>query len=512
MRCPTAIRGTVASIAFFSFLVTAATGSAGAATLYVDVETGDDQAGANTCLTQPAPCKSIGNALLASGASDEILVDDGDYAEAGLTIDSNKILRASGFEGSDTGAAIIDPGNSPNPVLTAALGSAGRIEGFTIGNDSARLIEVNGPATIANNTFDETAVGAPTPHLLITAVAGDPTISGNVFDKAAQSGGTAIRTLSADSPLITGNRIENYNGSIDIRAGTPQVTGNQITGQTGAGSCDPCAGIYVLNAQPTLTANTLSDPITTSGTGISITEFAGAGATGATLSRNLIRGGLVSVGVQQFGGSFGPLSLSSDLLSDYTETGLDSQGDLTATNVTVASSAPSVASDVELTNNADLVLDSSIVDEDGIASTTSTCAITFSRGPTTSGGSCESFQTAVNPLFRDQGAGDYRLVGNSLLIDAGNPAASPAGALDVAGNPRVLASPRISCPPAAPGPAIRDMGAYEYVLDHVPPVPACPPTTDPGPETKSKKKCKKRKGKKGKRKRRCAKKKPKKRS
>lgn len=481
----------------------AAPGHAAAANRYVDFDTGNDQSGTNVCLNQATPCRSIANALLASGANpDTILVDDDVYPESGLTLGDGKSLESSGFEVSDSGTAIIDPGNSPSAVLTTALGAAVKVRGFTFRNDSARLVEVNGPATIMGNTFDETEIGAPNPHLLINAIAGDPTISGNVFAKSSQSG-TAIRTLSADSPLITGNTISRYNGSIDIRAGTPQVVGNTITEQTGAGACDPCAGVYILNAQPVLTANVISAPVTDNGTAIAASEFGGGVATGVTLSRNVVRGGSVSVGIAEFGGGLGPVSLSSDLLVDYTSKGIDAEGDLTATNVTVASISPTVVTDIELSNNADLTLDSSIVFNTGISATLPFCAIAFSRGPTTTGSACQSFQTAANPLFRNAAAGDYRLIGNSLLIDAGNPAAPATGALDVAGTPRALARPLFGCPPPAPGPARRDMGAYEFVLDGPVPVPPCNPSGEP-PQ-----KCKKGKKPKKKAKRRCGKKKKK---
>ena len=388
-------------------------GYAAAANRYVDFDTGNDQSGTNVCLNQATPCKSIANALLASGTNpDTIFVDDGTYPESGLSLGSGKSLEASGFEGSDSGTPIIDPGNSANAVLTTALGAAVKVQGFTFRNDSARLVEVNGPAMITGNTFDETEAGAPTPHLLINAIAGDPTISGNVFAKSSQAG-TAIRTFSADSPLITGNTISRYNGSIDIRAGTPQVVGNTITEQTGAGSCAPCAGVYIENAQPVLTANVLSAPVTTGGTAIAANEFSGGAATGVTLNRNVVRGGSVSVSVAEFGGGLGPVSLSSDLLVDYTSKGIDVQGDLTATNVTVASISPTVVADIELSDNADLTLDSSIVFNTGISATLPFCAIAFSRGPTTTGNACQAFQTAADPLFRNAAAGDYRLAGNS---------------------------------------------------------------------------------------------------
>ena len=98
-----------------------------------------------------------------------------------------------------------------------------------------------------------------------------------------------------------------------------------------------------------------------------------------------------------------------------------------------------------------LSIASSIIGAGGV-SAGGGCTITFSRGPTTAGNSCQRFQTSANPRFVS--ATNFHLLPRSLLIDAGNPLAPPVGATDADGNPRALDGNRDCI-------ARRDMGAFE---------------------------------------------------
>jgi hypothetical protein len=125
-----------------------------------------------------------------------------------------------------------------------------------------------------------------------------------------------------------------------------------------------------------------------------------------------------------------------------------------------------------------LTLDSSIVtgsivatDPEGAA----TCTITFSAGPTTSGNSCQRFQTDAVPSFAtpDNPTLDFHLdpALDQAFIDQGNPATPPLdGSLDLDGEARAIDG-------ACPIGAIRDIGADEFN----PAIPACPspPITPP---------------------------------
>jgi hypothetical protein len=432
---------------------------ADAATRYVDFDTGDDMSGVNDCLTIGAPCKSIALALAVSGTGDTIEVDDDTYANSNMTVDSGKTLTGVNFVPADTGAAIVDPGNDANPVIIASGGAT--VSNLTVRNDTARLVEVAGPATITGNTFDEENTGAPTPNLLILSGAASPTVTGNHFQKAS-AGGTAIRNLSIASPTISSNVINHYNGGIDIQAGTPQLLGNEVVNETGAGTCDPCAAILVEEAVATITGNHLHDPVTSSAIVVGIVDLSGSVATGATLSRNLIQGGGTSLRVAQLGGTISAVTMSDDALIDYQTRGLlvdnIAPGVVSATNLTIASSQPGITADVAV-NHSNLTLDSSIVSNAGVTATNgATCTISFSRGPVASpgGSGCSDFQTTANPLLT--GATDPHLLAGSPMIDAGNPAAPSMGSVDLDGDARSLdGTPDCTLAPR------RDIGADEFV-------------------------------------------------
>jgi parallel beta-helix repeat protein len=464
----------------------AAPAGAAAATRYVDFDTGNDQGGANSCLAIGAPCKSIFQALVESGTDpDRIEVDDDTYVEGPLTVNAGKTLTGVNFVPADSGATIVDPGTSASDAVINASGGA-TVSNLTVRDNLHRLVEVTGPATITGNVFDEEAVVTTFPQLLIESGAQSPTITGNTFEKLT-FGGTAIRSLSTGSPTISGNTISHYNGGIDLRAGTPQVTGNEITGQTTSGSCDPCAGIFVSNAQATLSANSIHDP-TQPGGAIGVFENSVGLQAGATLSRNLVSGGATGLTLTQTSGLMGPVTLSGDAILDYDVSAITTNSStpattLTATNVTLASTRPGITADIAL-NEVDLVLNSSIVFNTGISPAGAAgCQIGFSRGPAIAPGGvgCGNFQTTANPTLA--GATDPHLLPGSPMIDSGDPAAPPGGTLDLDGEQRVLDG-TADC---ATNPR-RDIGADEFAGGAL-----CPSVIPVTPPASRKKKCKKKK-------------------
>ena len=74
--------------------------------------------------------------------------------------------------------------------------------------------------------------------------------------------------------------------------------------------------------------------------------------------------------------------------------------------------------------------------------------------------------TDLAPGFVDPAGGDFHLAAGSALVDAGDPAAPPAGALDLDGDARAIAG-------TCGGVARRDIGADELAL-------SCPPAGDDG--------------------------------
>lgn len=196
------------------------------------------------------------------------------------------------------------------------------------------------------------------------------------------------------------------------------------------------------------------------------------GASSASLSRNAVTGYTTAVAVDD---TTGPVTLAGDLLvangmglalSDAPPT-WSGQGDVSATNVTFASN------DTDISNtDADLTLDSSIVEDPITATGTATCLIDFSRGPVTGTG-CDDFDTTADPGLVNPGGGNFHLAASSAMIDAGNPN-PPAVPNDIDGDPRAVDGDGV-CPP------VRDIGADEFVPAG-PPLDCSPP---PEPEPQS---------------------------
>jgi hypothetical protein len=200
--------------------------------------------------------------------------------------------------------------------------------------------------------------------------------------------------------------------------------------------------------------------------------------TGVTMRRNRIVGGTYGL---QDAGTRGPVTLDGDVIARASKltggaavqssdvNGLG--GDLTIINSDIVNS-PNLSFEIQ---DVHLTLDSSIVSSgilDSEGNGTATCTITFSAGPTTSGDSCQTFQTSAAPSFVNPAADDYHLTaaGNAALIDRGNPAPPFAGDTDFDGDPRA-----IDADGACPLNPIRDIGADEVN----PGVPDCPAPTPP---------------------------------
>jgi hypothetical protein len=163
-------------------------------------------------------------------------------------------------------------------------------------------------------------------------------------------------------------------------------------------------------------------------------------------------------------------TLEGDLIANNASTGFGIDCDAgtciaSASNVTFFGNGQDVFVD-----DTQLTLDSSIVG-DPISADQSTCAIAYSRGPTTTSGGdgCQAFQTTADPAFVNPAGDDFHLQPGSPMIDAGNPVAPVPGVIDRDGDPRALDG---NCD----GPAIRDIGYDEVVADCTPPSPG----PDPG--------------------------------
>jgi hypothetical protein len=307
-----------------------------------------------------------------------------------------------------------------------------------------------------------------------------------------------IRTTSRGTPKIGANGFTLLHDAIQVLSpatgapGRPEINANTITGTPDFGT-----GILIRSADspgptgPTtaaLTANQIEQGGNQS-TGVSVVDGGSVVAdptipgAGVTLVRNRILGG--GNGVFDFGAR-AATSLFGDVIARTGSATADPPlspikaianagmgGDLTVTNADIVTNTDPA---IQLNDN-HLTLDSSIVT--GSISQNpnapSTCTITFSAGPTTSGTSCQTFQTDAVPSFFNPGspATDFHLnpALDQAFIDKGNPAPPPAGSSDFDGDPRVLDG---LCPV---GDAVRDIGADEFNPGGL----MCGPGVDPPP-------------------------------
>jgi parallel beta-helix repeat protein len=452
------------SVTFLSFPVNAL-----AADTYVDDDIGNNL---NSCTVPASPCLSIVTAIAKAGSGDTVRVDGGTYMEnVGLNL-GKSLVEENFNEGDGDSQAVVD-GGATVAINVASGNSAGTIRGLTVRSDSS-AISLDGPATVTGNLFDDT-VGGVGVNLLIGSNAASVT-NNTITDTAGDTDNRiGVQSLAAGSPTIAGNSIQNLSIGIHIANGAPTVSGNTITGTRQGGSAGNAVRV-VSDATPTIVANDIRDPEPGDNTfGIDVFEATMTpDDTGATLRRNEIYDHTTSFRTTD---TTGAVTLHGDVLEggDFGLAAVDSApdnaniGDASATNATIFDHGTAEV----LPNGGHVTLDSTIVGASGIfPANGGTCAITFSRGPSTGSG-CDNFQTTAAPQFVNPAANNYHLQAGSPMIDAGNPA-NPGFVQDLDGRPRAVDG---NCD----GTARRDIGADERATSCPgPPPPAA--DTDP-PET-----------------------------
>jgi hypothetical protein len=424
----------------------------------VSQNTGDCSS-TNPIPANPHICRTIAYAISQSSSGDTIHVGGGTYLES-VTLAAGVSLRRDDFSPPvTTGPAIVDGGASS--AVTIPSGSA-EVRGLTLEGGAMNVgsLTVQGSAspTLAGNTFDDTA---PNPQLEVTG--GSPLITGNTFT-GVDDGSTrrAISIFGPGSPVIRGNTISDFYGGILAAPQTGQVMldvhDNTITGINDSDGSAIGVGIQ-LNHD---TEGTMADNVIAPAGGQAFGIGIDANLEEAGLSLHLVRNRITDFptgGVHVAGGGQGlggPLTISGDLIA-RNESGLFAQmltGGVQVENATITDSLG--GSDVILNGDTALTLDSTIIGAPiFINGVDNSCAISFSRGPTTSGTDCQSFQTSADPQFADPAAGDYHLLAGSPMIDAGNPA-PPSLATDLDGDPRAVEGDG-DCD------GRRDIGADEFV-------------------------------------------------
>jgi hypothetical protein len=412
------------------------------------------------CLTRATACKTISGidgAVSKASAGSTVHVEPGTYVE-------NVVLSG--------GISLV--ADSGNPTIAPNAGIA--------------LAVTGGPAvTIQGLTFSSNVLA--TPELLLSDAAGSAIVRDNTFiDPTPASGDNqvGIRTTSQGAAKISNNGFSSLMGGIQVLPPAAGVPGAPlISGNAFRGLHDNGVGIRVNSfdsrtvtgaTTATLVGNLIHDPGAGQSVGVQVIDggsFAAdpaAPMAGLTLVGNRILGGID--GLQDFGAR-APVTLFGDVIA---RTGSVTVGGAAITAVAVNGVGGDVTvTNADLVNNVNLAfqlqdnhvtLDSSVVSESIFRSGTSSCTIVFSAGPTTSGDSCQAFQSKAGPSFVNGAADDYHLTatGNEMLIDRGNPASPPPGATDFDGDPRA-----IDADAGCPVDPIRDIGADEFN----PGIPTC---------------------------------------
>jgi hypothetical protein len=485
--------------------------SALAADTYVGGANADD---GNTCTSPSTPCASIAGGLNQADSGDTVHVAPGGYGVGlpGLSIGDGKSLVA---ESSDPSQTTITGGGtscqvSSSFVLITVAGDAGRIAGFTLRNYPCfgpEVIRADHAVTLEHDVFDDDQapndvyVGGGSPLIRDDSFR-DPDPTNDVLLGGAPQIGVRLDSGPGTSPELSGSSFSGFPLSVEAvpqsasGGSTPLIDGNSITPTdhfSHTASVPHGLAIEVSDEDPTITANsvTAGARYTADGfqEGIRLHEGGDAVQTGATLERNLIDGKEDLAPGLSVEGTQGPVSLFGD---ELISTHISMNADVSATNITVAPDVVAIDD-----SGAHLTLDSSLLytppgsPANSIAfSGGATCDISYSRGnlSVADPSGCGSFQTTAAPAFVSAGPPfDLHLTAGSPMIDAGNPAAPPPGALDVDGDPRAL-SPVASC--TAPDPGRRDIGADEYVA---PRLKCTSPTGSPtGRRAAALKRCKRR--------------------
>jgi hypothetical protein len=435
--------------------------AASATDFYVNGTTGSDVAG-NSCqsptgIPPNGPCQTIDAAIARAqdSAGNSVLLADGDY------VDNNGITLTSGITLSSSDGDV-----DPKPrVITTTITidtNNGSIDHLNIFGSTSPNVQVQGSATISDNAFTAVALPPLSFDLRVGGEGPDDTvvIQRNVFDDNGAGLQFAInRELGSGTVSILDNTISDFFTGIRVARGTaPAIRRNTITGTHDNGGMASGAAVDFLGGcGAAISDNRINSPEPASSTLSGIRLSTVNEGVCADLARNRVVGPFL-VGLDLT--DTASVTLDSDLitgaavgLSTFDSAG--PLGNVTATNATIFDNT---VGEIQ-TQGAHVTLNS-VMTGDVVAGSGGTCSISFSRGDVAAGtpedtSNCDDFQTAADPLF----TGDYHLMPGSTMIDAGDPADPPGGALDFDGDQRAL-SGAASCTLTA---GRRDIGADEFV-------------------------------------------------
>jgi len=429
--------------------------AASAADRVVDASTGTN---VGTCGV--TPCKTIAYAILWSASGDRILVHPGTYSEQ-VTIGGGKSLVASGGV-----RPTIDGGAG---TAVSVTGPGVRLEGLRLRGDT-NAVSVSGAAddtVVQDNVFDDPAAND---NGKVAVANGDVTITGNAFTADPQvNSGIGVSTYTGGTAEIGGNTFAGFFSAVRVASNPSHPASVHDNVISGVHSKTPSIGWGIhATGSASLTGNTVTAGAA-SGTasGVSLNDQGGVAAV-TTTRRNRVSGFAVH-------GIYAATTVAGSAMTFV--------GDVITGNgsgLSLYNGKPTIRG-ATIVDNADreiylgnattpLKLVSSIVGDKGVYAGGSSCTITFSRGPSTAGSSCQQFQTSAAPGFA--APGDYHLTAASPLLDVGDTGLPLVGETDVDGHPRAL----VGLLSGACKTARRDIGALEYAPD---PAITCP--VDPGP-------------------------------
>ena len=442
------------------------------ATVYVDAVNGNN---GNPC-TLAQPCQSIFQGLTAATPTDTVLVESGTYSRFTLPRGISVVANDFNADNSDPRPVISGDavGTAVNVISTAQ--PPGKIEGFVINGEFGSM-DIAGSITVIDNLFNEdTRATRPVypPGSDVHVTGGTVTFRDNTFVDPLPTDSQIGIGITGGAVTIDDNSFDGFREAVDANGVLDLViTGNTITGlHPGDVSIPPDPsnvaegfGLALIESTALVTDNLIHQPAI-GGAPVGIFPFdsdPGAGPDSNTqMARNRIFGLDIAIYVS---GVDGVLSFNGDVLANNSNMGLTAgTSPVSIANATIYGNGL----DISL-GGATLTMDSTAV-EDPIDANGSTCAITNSRGPTTTGNTCQTFQTSAAPSFVNPAVNDFHLQLSSPLIDAGNSTPPAGGAVDFDGDPRAVDG---NCD----GTARRDIGADEAARDCAPPET----TIDSGP-------------------------------
>jgi hypothetical protein len=438
------------------------------ATKYVDAANGNN---ANNCSTPALSCQTIVKGVSVASPTETVLVESGTYGK--FTLPRGMSVVANDFN-NNAGARPVISGDAVGPgvnVTPTAEPTVGKIEGFVINGDYAS-VNIADSITVRDNIFNEDNPGSFGGDVNVTG--GTVIVRDNTFDDPLPTDNQYAILLNGGAITIENNTFDGFREAVDaVNMLNLTITGNTVTGLHQANIADPMDppnivdgfAFVLVESSTTLTGNLIHQPAV-GGTPFGMYLFDSDPDAGLDSNTQMARNRVLGLGVAVYlSGPDGVTALNGDLLANNSVNGvLVGESPLSITNATIYGNG----TDIFLSNST-LTMDSTAV-EDPINATSSTCAITNSRGPTTSGNNCQTFQTSAAPSFVNPSVNNFHLQLGSALIDAGNPIAPAGGSVDFDGDPRAVDG---NCD----GIARRDIGADEAVRDCTPPET----TIDSGP-------------------------------